>query len=304
MWEKSSFLWGKSSADSSSFGSAAYPTPHCSLLWTFRNCRERNTLESRDTKAAGTEHESAYTATKLLLTVLVFSVNPNVMRLGLKETNKGLVLGKLLVLGLVVAWVAVLGPSLFRRSDDRSPTSLDAARDRLASLHHGRRGSVVARSSVPPNRSVRPGSSPFAVARASRSAHRRRQVVAVLVFGMVGSLSIAFATRNLAAFGLHLAIDGMFLLFVMTVRGARSGSSQRGRGVPARSAQNFGMYDERDFVVAPPTLRESPLNRRTSFNQEPYEPYDGSQHAFANQLHDFERLELQSTVPRLRAANE
>ena len=95
----------------------------------------------------------------------------------LRNEQRVFSLGQLLLLVLVAAWLVVLVPGVFRRGDERSTGSLDAARARLASLHRGQRQSTFHVMTLSPGRS---GSVVRGNVRGSKSAKRRRQVVAAL----------------------------------------------------------------------------------------------------------------------------
>ena len=155
-------------------------------------------------------------------------------------------MGKLLLLGLVIAWIVVLGPILFRRKDERGPSSLDAARERLASIHQsrrvgGRHVSAVdrrARLSVQavgedPHGSLRVTNSlspdpPFASpSHRKRRQRRRAQVLQILLGCCALSVVLAVGTSDGAVWLLNLGCDAVLFGYILSLRSVKNRSGRR-----------------------------------------------------------------------------
>lgn len=161
-------------------------------------------------------------------------------------------MGNLLLVGLVIAWVVVLGPTLFRRSDERRPSSLDAARDRLAAIYHSRRPLVgrdvrdsYGRTGFPIGAvaadPLRIGANQFvgsSLQRLSPSAslpkHQKRRRAQVLQI-LLGSCGLSFALAVGTSVGplwlLQLGCDALLVGYVVVLRSVRNRS---GRPNPRR----------------------------------------------------------------------
>ncbi len=156
-------------------------------------------------------------------------------------------MGNLLIVGLIAAWIVVLGPSVFRRRDERGPSSLDAARDRLAAIHLSRRGDhardarnrhgLIGRSTqsvTPFNSSAVVGAprrpsqtNPFAPpSLRNRHQRRRAQILQVLLGSCALSLALAVGTSVASLWLLQLGVDAVLVAYIALLRSVRS----RGRG--------------------------------------------------------------------------
>ena len=149
-------------------------------------------------------------------------------------------MGNLLIAGLVVAWIVVLGPSVFRRSDERGPISLDAARDRLAAIHLGRRGDhqgqrmpsrVIIADSMNGGELRRPTqANPIArPGLAGRQQRRRAQILQVLLGSCALSFVLAVGTSVVSLWLLHLGVDAILLAYVAMLRHAKTRGLREGR---------------------------------------------------------------------------
>ena len=136
--------------------------------------------------------------------------------------------------------MVVLGPSVFRRSDERGPSSLDAARSRLAAIHQSRRSdsgrprlAVQTYASGLPGGSTRPHQGPsqahpFAPpSLRNRHVRRRAQILQVLFGCCVLSVLLAVGTSVPSLWLLHLAVDAVLVLYILIVRSVTSRSRRR-----------------------------------------------------------------------------
>ena len=155
-------------------------------------------------------------------------------------------MGKLLLLGLAIAWIVVLGPTLFRRNDERDPSSLDAARERLATIHQSRRaggrrlsaGDHRARVSIQavgedPHGSLRgtdsrsPDRAFASMSHRKRRQRRRTQVLQILLGCCALSLVLAVGTSDGSVWLLNLACDAVLFGYIVKLRSVKNRSGRR-----------------------------------------------------------------------------
>ena len=155
-------------------------------------------------------------------------------------------MGKLLLLGLAIAWVVVLGPTLFRRNDERGPSSLDAARERLATIHQSRRvggrhlsaedqrarvsveavggdslGSLRVTNGLSPDRTL------ASTSHRKRRQRRRAQVLQILLGCCALSLLLAVGTSDGTVWLLNLGCDAVLLGYILSLRSVKNRSARR-----------------------------------------------------------------------------
>ena len=184
-------------------------------------------------------------------------------------------MGKLLIVGLLVAWVAVLGPSVLRRGDERSPSSLDAARDRLAAIHHGRRSSVARSGPIFGSLSGYSRGLADPVRRVtatdglrSRQRRRRKQILQLLFGSCVLTLLLAVGVSSRALLLVHLAADAALAAYLVLLRQIRGSGSQATRNRPPSRA---AMPVRHTYV---PVLFDSPALFDPGFEVDYSDDYD------------------------------
>lgn len=154
-------------------------------------------------------------------------------------------------------WAAVLLPPMLRsRSEARPADSIGNFRHQLHVLQRTGPISAVRTSSdsvrtpgvapmppMPAARLVR-SQSPQA-ARKARTLKRRRDVLAVLLAGMTGTLVLGLFPSMRVLLGLHLALDLLFVGFVALLVRARNATAEREmklRFLPATQPDNVVLF--------------------------------------------------------------
>jgi hypothetical protein len=111
---------------------------------------------------------------------------------------------------LVLAWAIVLLPAWLRsRAERGSGDSIVDFRRRLSVLHSSQGGPGPRRTSLYPE------SASVLRARARRAQKRRRDIFMGLLASMVGSLALGFLPGMRVLWLLHLALDAVFLMYVL-----------------------------------------------------------------------------------------
>ena len=177
-------------------------------------------------------------------------------------------MGKLLLLGLAIAWIVVLAPTLFRRNDERGPSSLDAARERLATIHESRRGggrhpsaedhrarlSVQAvggdlHGSSRVTNALSPDRTLASTSHRKRRQRRRTQVLQILLGCCALSLLLAVGTSDGTVWLLNLGCDAVLLGYILSLRSVKNRSGRRrphhvGATDPRRIRSAGVLFDE------------------------------------------------------------
>jgi hypothetical protein len=133
---------------------------------------------------------------------------------------------------LAIVWAAVLVPPWLRnRSESRPADSITSFRRQLSVLERTTPGTVAPASRFAPYR--RPygsrssiASPGFAMSR-REAQKRRRDIVAGMIAAMFGSLVLSFVPGLRVMLGLHLALDVLFVLYVVMLIQVRRMTEER-----------------------------------------------------------------------------